>query len=116
MKNFYENILGQAAGAHPVNAIRIRPVLDFKINKAMTEQEAIKRLIEIDPAFKTRHEILRYIAGIAFMRGYNEGYESGFQVGCATGRGIEAMQAKFDQVDAMGETLVQTYEILKPKP
>lgn len=84
----------------------------------MTEQEAKRRLIAIDPDFETRHEIIKDVAIAAFISGYehghSEGYEAGFQVGCAAERGINAMQAKFDQVDAVGETLVQTYEILKP--
>ena len=84
----------------------------------MTEQEAKRRLIAIDPDFENKSEIITEVAIAAFSCGYehghSEGYESGFQVGCASERGINAMQARFDQVDAVGEPLVQTYEILKP--
>ena len=80
----------------------------------MTKQQAIARFIEIDPAFEHRHEILREITISAFMRGYEEGYEAGFEVARVAERGIQQAQSRFDQIDDLGETIIQTYEILKP--
>lgn len=49
-----------------------------KSDKAMTEQEATKRLTEIMPTFPNISPILQETAIAAFVKGYDEGYSSGF--------------------------------------
>lgn len=70
----------------------------------MTTEEAANYLRKNYPEwYEGLSTYTKGITEIAFAWGYTNGYNDGFQVGCAAERGIKAMQSKFDQLDALAE-------------
>lgn len=65
-----------------------------------TQQEILTFLsVKMHGTWDNLSETAQLAAALGYMYGQLNGYDEGFQVGCASERGIVAMQKRFDEID-----------------